>query len=371
MNPLTYCMNVHPGEDLAAVDKALADVTLPLRDALGGDCRFPIGLRFGSQAAKELRVPESVRRLTAFMRRNRLGAIGVNGFPYGPFHGQPIKTSVYEPDWENPHRAAYTRDLFYALTHLPAADLGNDHRLSVTTVPLAYNRGQGISDAMLTNLCGMALFLRKLEGFTGLRMCLALEPEPDCLLEDTRTTIDFFERLWQCPDWNPAYRDLIGVCFDACHFALGYEDPLNALRSIVSANIPVARIQASAALELTQYATVEDLAPFLDATYLHQTRRREDDASLTCFPDLTRENEGHWYYQIEVSPVLFAALMDQALNDAAVELHYHTMPAALHAEDDDVPCLENVCIIGAPGEDISAFVTAAPAEEVMTAMRSG
>lgn len=52
-------------------------------------------------------------------------------------------------------------------------------------------------------------------------------------------------------------------------------------------------------------------------------------------PDLTRENEGHWYYQIEVSPVLFAALMDQALNDAAVELHYHTMPAALHAEDDD------------------------------------
>ena len=289
MNPLTYCMNVHPGEDLAAVDKALADVTLPLRDALGGDCRFPIGLRFGSQAAKELRVPESVRRLTAFMRRNRLGAIGVNGFPYGPFHGQPIKTSVYEPDWENPHRAAYTRDLFYALTHLPAADLGNDHRLSVTTVPLAYNRGQGISDAMLTNLCGMALFLRKLEGFTGLRMCLALEPEPDCLLEDTRTTIDFFERLWQCPDWNPAYRDLIGVCFDACHFALSYEDPLNALRSIVSANIPVARIQASAALELTQYATAEDLAPFLDATYLHQTRRREDDASLTCFPDLTRE----------------------------------------------------------------------------------
>ena len=289
MNPITYCMNVHPGEDVASVTKALTDVTLPLRDALGGEGPFPVGLRFGTQGAKELRVPEAIRRLAGFMRRNRLAAIGINGFPYGAFHGQAVKARAYEPDWDSPLRAAYTRDLFYALTHLPGAALGNDHRLSVTTVPLAYDRAQGIPDSMLANLCGMALFLRKLEGFTGLRMCLALEPEPDCLLDDTRTTIDFFERLWQFPDWNPAYRELIGVCFDACHFAVGYEDPLNALRSIVSANIPVARIQASAALELTQYATADDLAAFLDDTYLHQTRRREDDASLTCFPDLTRD----------------------------------------------------------------------------------
>lgn len=287
MNPITYCMNVHPGEDLESIGHAFETVTLPLRDALGVGGVFPVGLRFGTQAAKALRVPEAIRRMAGFMRRNRLATIGINGFPYGAFHGQTVKTQAYDPDWEDPRRAAYTRDLFYALSHLPGADLGNDQRLSVTTVPLAYNRGQGVTEAMLADLCGMALFLRKLEGFTGLRMCLALEPEPDCLLENTRTTIDFFERLWQFRDWNPAYRDLIGICFDTCHFAVGYEDPLNALRTLVSANVPVARIQASAAIELTPYTTAEDLAPFLDAVYLHQTNRREDDASLTCFPDLT------------------------------------------------------------------------------------
>ena len=289
MNPITYCMNVHPGEGLADVRKALEDVTRPLRDALGGEGAFPVGLRFGGRAAKELRVPENLRALSAFMHRSHLAAIGINGFPYGPFHGEPVKTAAYDPDWATPNRVSYTRDLFYALTRLPGADLGNDHRLSVTTVPLAYDRGQGVTEAMLENFCAMALFLRKLEGFTGLRMCLALEPEPDCLLQDTRTTVDFFERLWQSPSWNPAYRDLIGLCFDTCHFALAYEDPLNALRAIVSANIPVARIQASAALEFSQYATEADFAPFLDAVYLHQTARREEDATLTCFPDLTPE----------------------------------------------------------------------------------
>ena len=294
MNPITYCMNVHPGEDLGAVMKALETgavmkaletVTLPLRDALGEEEIFPLGLRFGSQAAKALRVPETMRSLVSFMQRNHLAAIGINGFPFGPFHGQTVKTQVYEPDWESEHRVSYTRDLFYALTRLPGARLSNDHRLSVTTVPLAYDRGQGVTEIMLRNICAMALFLRKLEGFTGLRMCLALEPEPDCLLQDTRTTIDFFERLWQHPDWNPAYRDLIGLCFDTCHFAVGYEDPLNALRLLVSSNVPISRIQVSAALEFTQYATAEDLEPFLDSVYLHQTVRREDDASITCFPE--------------------------------------------------------------------------------------
>ena len=30
--------------------------------------------------------------------------------------------------------------------------------------------------------------------------------------------------------------------------------------------------------------------------------------------------------------------------------------ALLHEEGDDVPCLENVCVIGQEGEDISAFL---------------
>ena len=287
-NPITYCMNVHPGEDLPAVRRALEEVTLPVRDALGASALFPIGLRLGATAAVALRAQEEIRRFSAFLARNRLAVIGINGFPYGAFHDCAVKTAVYEPDWLDPRRVRYTCNLFYALSRLPHAAMGG-HRPSVTTVPLAYDRGQGLSPCFAAAICEMALFLRKLEGYTGVRMMLALEPEPDCLLESSRTVIDFFEALWRHPDWVSAYRDYIGICFDTCHFTLCYEDPLNALRTLVSANVPIARIQASAALELTQFAKAEDIAPFIDGVYLHQTRRRENDASITCFPDLTPE----------------------------------------------------------------------------------
>ncbi len=289
MNPITYCMNVHPGEDMTSVQEALVSVTLPIREAFDTKRDFPLGLRFGAELAQTLRTPEKIKQLAHYMKLHRLTTIGINGFPYGTFHGTKVKTAVYEPDWSDPRRIAYTRDLFYALAQLPPIRTVEGHPISVTTVPLGYNRDGGPTEAMTKNLCDMALFLRKLEGFTGQRLCLALEPEPDCLLESAQNTIDFFEKLWLHPEWNPAYRDYIGICFDTCHFALGYEDPLYALRSIVSANIPVTRIQVSAALEFSQYATEEDFKPFLDDIYLHQTRRREADASMVCFEDLTAD----------------------------------------------------------------------------------
>ena len=306
-NPITYCMNVHSGESLADIGKALEVVTIPLRNALGVRDVFPVGLRFGAVAAKALRAPEQKRRFASLMARNRMAAIGVNGFPFGTFHGEEVKTAVYEPDWSDMRRVRYTCDLFYALTQLPAMRMGS-HNISVTTVPLAYDEGQGCSELFLKRMCDMALFLRKLEGFTGQRLCLALEPEPDCLLESTQTTIDFFERLWRHPEWKPAWREYIGVCFDTCHFALGYEDPLSALKTLVAAKIPIARIQASAALEFTPLATEQDFEPFLDAVYLHQTRRQEERSRLTAYADLTRDifpeligRHGRIHYHVPLS----------------------------------------------------------------------
>lgn len=286
MNVIGYCMNVHPGEDLQSVRAAVEQVAVPLRNALVKEGTFALGLRFGVEAARELREQETAQAFVSLLRHHRLTTFGINGFPYGAFHGERVKTAVYDPDWADAWRLNYTRDLFFALARMPSAPLG-EHCLSVTTVPLAYDRGQGVPDKVFRNLCAMALILRKLEGFTGVRMRLALEPEPDCLLESAQNTIDFFESLWRHPDWNPLYRDFIGVCFDTCHFAMNYEEPLNALQAIVSANIPVARVQVSAALEFSEDATREELLAFDDGIYLHQVRRREENAALSCFPDLT------------------------------------------------------------------------------------
>ena len=54
----------------------------------------------------------------------------INGFPYGAFHGTPVKAEVYRPDWRDPERLRYTNQLadllaggavdYFHLAHWPA-----------------------------------------------------------------------------------------------------------------------------------------------------------------------------------------------------------------------------------------------------------
>lgn len=75
-----------------------------------------------------------------------------------------------------------------------------------------------------------------------------------------------------------------------------------------------------------------------------------------------------WYKKVgdkvAVGDLLFTYETDKATFDEESQIE-GTILAILHEEGDDVPCLENVCVIGQEGEDISAFVqgahTAAPA----------
>lgn len=60
--------------------------------------------------------------------------------------------------------------------------------------------------------------------------------------------------------------------------------------------------------------------------------------------------------------ILFSYETDKSAFDEAAQVS-GTMLAILFEEGDVVPCLDNVCIIGEAGEDISAMVAAAPAVE--------
>jgi hypothetical protein len=84
----------------------------------------------------------------------------------------------------------------------------------------------------------------------------------------------------------------VRVCFDCCHFAVEYEDPLVALDRLASRGIRIGRIQLSSALRVAMptddaaRAQVTDrLRPFDDTTYLHQVIAKRHDR-LEHFADL-------------------------------------------------------------------------------------
>jgi sugar phosphate isomerase/epimerase len=65
----------------------------------------------------------------------------------------------------------------------------------------------------------------------------------------------------------------LGLCLDACHLAVAFENPDAALSRLDAAGIPVVKTQASAALHAVDPRTARRaLAAFAEPRYLHQTR---------------------------------------------------------------------------------------------------
>jgi hypothetical protein len=125
---------------------------------------------------------------------------------------------------------------------------------------------------------------------------LALEPEPCCHLETVAETVTFFEdHLFAAPavaafrrltglgkgDSEAALRRHLGVCFDACHMAVEFEDPAAGLAALRRADIRVGKVQVSAGLRVRldprDRTVVDALRPFAEGVYLHQVVERRDD----------------------------------------------------------------------------------------------
>lgn len=298
---LTYCLNVHPGESLAEVQDAIDRHAADVRRAVCADRPFGLGLRLSRRAADDLRQPSTRDAFKDFLAGRGMYAFTLNGFPYGTFHQAPVKTDVYRPDWTDPRRLDYTRDLADVLACLlPEGTEG-----SISTVPLSYKAwpmDPAARSRLFDHMAEIALHLHRIRETTGREIHLGFEPEPDCTLETTPETVAWFEgpleqegvpRLARRTGGShERARDILrrhlGVCFDTCHLAIQFEDLSDSLTSLVRHGIRISKIQVSAALECSASAAARERLPaFCDPVYLHQVKcRPRPDAAVTAFPDL-------------------------------------------------------------------------------------
>jgi len=297
---LTYCTNIHAGETWDDIRASLAGHLPEIRAAVAPGARMGVGLRLSAIAAETLAAPAALDEFRGYLDDNDLYVFTINAFPYGPFHGRRVKEDVYQPDWSRPERLVFADRAAEILAALvPAGGFG-----SVSTVPGTFKAlaTEDRVDAIVEGYLAHAARLVALERATGRHIALAIEPEPCCFLETAEEAIGFFEGRLLAPaglrrmaalcgvDDAAAERLIrrhVGLCYDVCHGAVEFEDPVAALDDLAAAGISVPKIQLSCALEVprTDDAALAALKRFDDGVYLHQTVVRADDR-LTRHADL-------------------------------------------------------------------------------------
>lgn len=305
---LTYCTNIHAGESWEDHFAALK-TTIPLvKEVLSPSKPFGIGLRLSQRAASELAVPAKLIEFKKWLLSVNSYVFTMNGFPYGGFHHTRVKDNVHKPDWTTPERVAYTIQLFQLLAELlPAGTNGG-----ISTSPLSYRHWLkddetkvAVFETATHNILRIVEELVNIKKENGCTLHLDIEPEPDGLLESGPEFIQWYNDYLIPRGANyfaargrtreeaiTLIQEHIQLCYDICHFAVGYENHREVLDQLKANHIRVGKIQISAALKAAMdngkfSAVAEALTPFNESTYLHQVVARKKDNTLMRYPDLT------------------------------------------------------------------------------------
>ncbi len=333
---LTYCTNIHPGESWEDHFAALKENIPTIKKRLSPDNSFGIGLRLSHIASQALEKKENLDRFKAWLDENHCYVAIMNGFPYGSFHRAKVKDHVHTPDWITQDRVLYTIRLFKILSNL----LPKGMEGGVSTAPLSYKfwhspEKDGRLRAFETstgNVLKVAEELIRLRSATGQLLHLDIEPEPDGLIGNGPEFLLWFNEylipqgidyLKESLGFNKdkaitALKDHVQICYDICHFAVGFENHANIIKALQSQHIKFGRIQISAALKADiapdphdRKEVVDAFRQFNESTYLHQVVARQNDGTLKRYPDLpealadfqnpaTREWRSHFHVPLFV-----------------------------------------------------------------------
>jgi len=301
---LSYCTNVHPGESLGEVEQALRSHVAQIGKGIQAS-PFGVGLRLSALAARQLDEPRQLRQFQDLLEELGLYVFTLNGFPYGAFHGQRVKEHVYDPDWRSLERVDYSN----RLARLLAALLPSKTAGSISTVPLGFrpNLARHDEPRVVANLLQHVTQLHRLREQIGCTITLGLEPEPHCYLETLHEAVDFLERgpfsaagvqeLSRLTGQSAAQaadtlRRHLGVCLDACHMTVEFEDPAETVKLLEDRGICVSKLQISAGLRCNlsgdreqDTQVLSELRSFSEDVYLHQVVERKG-SQLARYLDL-------------------------------------------------------------------------------------
>jgi hypothetical protein len=232
----------------------------------------------------------------------------MNGFPYGSFHNTTVKDQVHAPDWLTTERVQYTIRLAKILADLLPRNIEG----SISTSPLSYrlwhhaNHTSSIFETATIHVLLVVEEMIRIKKTTGKVLHLDIEPEPDGLLQTGDEFFDWYlnyllplgivylgDRFEYSEDEaEQVIKEHVQLCYDICHFSIGYENPKKVLEKAFNHGIRIGKIQISAALKASlvnndsRNSVINAFKEFNEPTYLHQVIALQNDGRLKRFSDL-------------------------------------------------------------------------------------
>ncbi|MDN3585961.1 metabolite traffic protein EboE [Pedobacter aquatilis] len=296
---LTFCTNIYAGEGWLAHFAVLKDSFPVLKAQLSPEKSMGIGLRLSNLASIELLENNHLEDFKKWLSEVDGYVFTMNGFPYGGFHHTRVKDQVHAPDWTTQERVDYTIRLFKILTELLPEGMDG----GISTSPLSYkpwfsntNDRETATATATNNILKVAEALQEIKNRTGKTLHLDIEPEPDGFLESGPEFIHWYEQVFlKTGKLDEAIlKQHICLCYDVCHFAIGYEPHTAIIDELKNKGISIGKIQISAALKAKlpgevseRTAVISELARFDEPTYLHQVIAKQNNGSLVRYPDLS------------------------------------------------------------------------------------
>lgn len=297
---LGYCTNIHAGEQWSDLFLQLRQYVPAVKKRVCPQSEFGLGLRASMQSITTLKQPRELEAFKEWLTDEGVYIYTVNGFPYGTFHGSAVKADVYKPDWSTQHRLDYTCAIADVLAQLAPPD----NFASISSVPCTFRDWATPAklDAIIRNLLACVTHCIDIKRKTDITIAVALEPEPACYLETIDDVLQFFKEMLYASgtikqlaslsntseaDAEKALHDHLGICYDICHAAVEFEDPLGAIKRMQNAGIQICKLQLSSALRLPSVNTLalDALKQFNEPVYLHQVVEKHHE-TLTRFHDL-------------------------------------------------------------------------------------
>ncbi|MGB3144522.1 MAG: metabolite traffic protein EboE [Maribacter sp.] len=293
---LSYCTNIHPGQDWKSTFKSLQDFVPGIKKEVSNHQAFGLGLRLSNKASEELENGQHMAIFQEWLKEQNVYVFTMNGFPYGNFHDERVKDMVHAPDWTTKERLIYTKRLFKQLSVLVPEGINGGISTSPITYKYWHKTDVEIKKAFelgALHMLEVAKYLFELEQETGKYFHMDIEPEPDGLLENSDEVLLFFSD-YLLPLGIPFLKSELNidaqkaevlikkhltVCYDVCHFSLAYEEPKQTFAKFENDGIRVGKIQVSAALKIlfdgkNDELTWAELGKFNEPTYLHQVTEK-------------------------------------------------------------------------------------------------